>query len=330
VQSAETRHFIQDLVQLIHMRISVASLLFVVLVGGAACKSKTAGVDEKTQKDLAARRDILLATRKKLSDDKVKIEAEIKSVEASGGDASGLKKKLSDVTEQQSEMLAGQISELSAKVDGIARAGAGGGGGGGGDAQSNAALQAEVTRLEGLITKLEAAMRAGNAGGGGGGEVDTKLLAQMTALSEKCGNSSGPAVVVQAAAPKGANYTRGEVEPLLSKARANMSKKGLMPSDLPGQAQGLESEATKAMADADWGRAYLAAAQLSGNVDAIKVDRDFVRNKMLRLNARVSSAKLSEAANSAMSAGLQEVSDKYTSGDFAGANRKINLMFASL
>ncbi len=309
------------------MRISVASLLFVVLVGGAACKSKTAGVDEKTQKDLAARRDILLATRKKLSDDKVKIEAEIKSVEASGGDASGLKKKLSDVTEQQSEMLAGQISELSAKVDGIARAG---GGGGGGDAQSNAALQAEVTRLEGLITKLEAAMRAGTTGGGGGGEVDTKLLAQMTALSEKCGNSSGPAVVVQAAAPKGANYTRGEVEPLLSKARANMSKKGLMPSDLPGQAQGLESEATKAMADADWGRAYLAAAQLSGNVDAIKVDRDFVRNKMLRLNARVSSAKLSESANAAMSAGLQEVSDKYTSGDFAGANRKINLMFASL
>ena len=309
------------------MRISVASLLFVVLVGGAACKSKTAGVDEKTQKDLAARRDILLATRKKLSDDKVKIEAEIKTVEASGGDASGLKKKLSDVTEQQSEMLAGQISELSAKVDGIARAGAGGGGGG--DAQSNAALQAEVTRLEGLITKLEAAMRAGNAGGGGG-EVDTKLLAQMTALSEKCGNSSGPAVVVQAAAPKGANYTRAEVEPLLSKARANMSKKGLMPSDLPGQAQGLESEATKAMADADWGRAYLAAAQLSGNVDAIKVDRDFVRNKMLRLNARVSSAKLSESANAAMSAGLQEVSDKYTSGDFAGANRKINLMFASL
>ncbi len=309
------------------MRISVASLLFVVLVGGAACKSKTAGVDEKTQKDLAARRDILLATRKKLSDDKVKIEAEIKSVEASGGDASGLKKKLSDVTEQQSEMLAGQISELSAKVDGIARAG---GGVGGGDAQSNAALQAEVTRLEGLITKLEAAMRAGTTGGGGGGEVDTKLLAQMTALSEKCGNSSGPAVVVQAAAPKGANYTRGEVEPLLSKARANMSKKGLMPSDLPGQAQGLESEATKAMADADWGHAYLAAAQLSGNVDAIKVDRDFVRNKMLRLNARVSSAKLSESANAAMSAGLQEVSDKYTSGDFAGANRKINLMFASL
>ena len=310
------------------MRISVASLLFVVLVGGAACKSKTAGVDEKTQKDLAARRDILLATRKKLSDDKVKIEAEIKSVEASGGDASGLKKKLSDVTEQQSEMLAGQISELSAKVDGIARAGAGGGGGG--DAQSNAALQAEVTRLEGLITKLEAALRAGNAGGGGGGEVDTKLLAQMSALSEKCGNSSGPAVVVQAAAPKGANYTRNEVEPLLSRARANMSKKGLMISDLPGQAQGLEGEATKAMADADWGRAYLAAAQLSGNVDAIKVDRDFVRNKMLRLNTRVSSAKLSESANAAMIAGLQEVSDKYTSGDFAAANRKINLMFASL
>lgn len=309
------------------MRISVASLLIVVLMGGAACKSKTAGVDEKTQKDLAARRDILLATRKKLSDDKVKIEAEIKSVEASGGDASGLKQKLSDVTEQQSEMLAGQISELSAKVDGIARAGAAGGGGGG-DAQANAALQAEVTRLEGLITKLEAAMRAGNAGGGG--EVDTRLLAQMTTLSEKCGNSSGPAVVVQAAAPKGANYTRAEVEPLLSKARANMSKKGLMISDLPGQAQGLEGEATKAMADADWGRAYLAAAQLSGNVDAIKVDRDFVRNKMLRLNARVSSAKLSESANAGMIAGLQEVSDKYTSGDFAAANRKINLMFASL
>ena len=106
------------------MKIRLASVLLVTLLGGGAgagCKSKTTSIDEQTQKDLAARRDVLLATRKKLSEDKAKIEAEIKTVEASGGDATGLKKKLSDVTEQQSEVLAGQISELSAKVDGIAR-----------------------------------------------------------------------------------------------------------------------------------------------------------------------------------------------------------------
>ncbi|HPH66795.1 MAG TPA: hypothetical protein PLF40_13655 [Kofleriaceae bacterium] len=307
------------------MKIRLASVLLVTLLGGGAgagCKSKTTSIDEQTQKDLAARRDVLLATRKKLSEDKAKIEAEIKTVEASGGDATGLKKKLSDVTEQQSEVLAGQISELSAKVDGIARSNSS-------DAPSSAALQAEVTRLEGLVNKLEAALRAANPGGGGS-DLEAKLLAQMNTLTEKCGNSAGPAVVVQTAAPKGSNYTRAEVEPLLSKARANMSKKGLMISDLPGQAQGLEGEATKAMADGDWGRAYLAAAQLAGNVDAIKVDRDFVRAKMARLNARVSSAKLNESANAAMSAGLVEVSDKYSSGDFAAANRKINQMFASL
>jgi hypothetical protein len=305
------------------MRMSFAALLVASVLSTSACKNKAASVDEATQKDLAARRDALMSTRKKLTEDKAKIEAEIKSVESTGGDASGLKKQLLDVTDKQNEVLQSQMNELITKVDNIARPAAGAD-----NSASNAALQAEVSRLEGLITKLEAALKASTAGGGGGAD-QSKLLAQMTVLSEKCGNATS-AVVVQTAAPKGSSYTRAEVEPLLSKARSSMVKKGLLSSDLPGQIQGLESEATKAMSAGDWGRAYLAAAQLSGNVDAIKVDRDFVRNKMGRLNSKMSSAKRDDATNTAMSAGLVEIQDKYGNGDFAAANRKINQLFAQL
>ena len=56
-----------------------------------------------------------------------------------------------------------------------------------------------------------------------------------------------PTTIIQTVDAKGSQYTKKDVEPLLSKARSEMAKKGLLRSDLPPAAQGLEKEATDAM-----------------------------------------------------------------------------------
>jgi len=101
---------------------------------------------------------------------------------------------------------------------------------------------------------------------------------------ETCGGGA-PMIIQQVAAPKGGNYTRKDIEPMIGRAKTAMQKKGILGSDL-GPASGLEAESTKAMADGDWGKAYLAAAQLAATVDAIKIDRGFITDIATQENAR--------------------------------------------
>ena len=54
----------------------------------------------------------------------------------------------------------------------------------------------------------------------------------------------------------------------MARARREMNKKGLVGSDLPAPVRDLESEATKAMAKADYGKAHFAANQLLANIRA--------------------------------------------------------------
>lgn len=143
---------------------------------------------------------------------------------------------------------------------------------------------------------------------------------------ETCGAAT-PMIIQQVAAPRGGKYTRKDIEPLLRRARNAMARKGIIAGDL-GAAAGLETEATKAMADGDWGKAYLAAAQLAATIDQVKIDRNFVSAKHRRLHDRVKAGKLDEATSSAMTAGMQEVLQRYGDGDFAAANRKLNQLWA--
>ena len=106
-----------------------------------------------------------------------------------------------------------------------------------------------------------------------------------------------------------------------------MQAKGILASDL-GAASGLESESTKAMAEGDWGRAYLAAAQLDQTVKAIKVDRPFIQAKYNRLHVRVSSGKQDEATTKQLTDGMTDVMQKFGDGDFAAANKKLNVLWS--
>lgn len=293
----------------------------VALAAGPGCKGKsdvTSAPDPaalKAQQELIARRDALLAQRQKIAGERDKLSAEIQQVEAKGGDTSELAKKRADLEQQ----LQGQDAELDtirtnveATLAKIAAAG---------DAAAGLATrEASMGSREDRVAKRESQLA----------ERERTLATRESQLAQReketCGVAA-PMIIQQVAAPKGSNYTRKEIEPLLSRARATMAKKGILAGDL-GPAASLESDATKAMADGDWGKAYLASAQLAATVDQMKIDRNFVSAKHGRLHARVKSSKLDETTSQALTEGMKEVLQKYGDGDFAAANRKLNQLWA--
>lgn len=298
---------------------TVGILVIWLLAAGCKGKSDASSAPDpaalKAQQELIARRDALLAQRQQLQGESDKLIQEIAKVEARGGDTSELSRKKAELDKQ----MQGQDAELDTirtnvetTLAKIAAAG---------DAAAViASREANMGTREKSVAQREAALA----------ERERVLAGREATLAQReketCGVAQ-PMIIQQVAAPKGSNYTRKDIEPLLGRARAAMSKKGILAGDL-GPASGLESESTKAMADNDWGKAYLAAAQLSATVDAIKIDRAFITAKYGRLNQRVSSGKLDEQTSQQLTEGMKEVLQKYGDGDFAAANRKLNQLWA--
>ena len=115
----------------------------------------------------------------------------------------------------------------------------------------------------------------------------------------------------------------------MGKAKGAMSKKGLINSDLGAQAS-LEDEITKALSESDWTRGYILASQLVQTIDAIKIDRNFIKAKYERLNGRVRSAKVDEPTQAQLDQGMKEIMQKWGDGDFAAANKRINGLYGAL
>jgi hypothetical protein len=292
------------------------------LVAGTGCKAKGEGSSApdpaalKAQQDLIARRDALLAQRQKLAGERDKVTEEIKAVEAKGGDTTELTRKKVDL-EQQMQGQDTELDTIRTSVEAtLAKIAASGD-----IAAGIATREASMSAREGRVAQRESQLA----------DRERALASRESQLAQReketCGTS--PPLVIQQVAPppKGASYSRKEIEPLLKTAQAAMQKKGLIAGDL-GSAAGLAGEATKAMSDGDWGKAYLAASQYAAAIDQIKIDRSFVLNKHNRLNARVKNAKLDEATSAALTEGMKEVIQKYGDGDFAAANRKLNQLWA--
>jgi hypothetical protein len=281
-----------------------------------ACKAKGESNAEpdpaalKAQQELVARRDALMSQRQKLQGERDQIDEKIKQVSATGGDTSELAKQRAAI-DTQLENQSSDLSSISNKIDQVVAHGdsaanlAGREANMGSREKSVAARELQFAERERAIAQREA------------------TLAQRE--KETCGVAA-PMIIQQVAAPKGTNYTRKDIEPLLGKARATMSKKGLLASDL-GPAAGLEGESTAAMRDGDWGKAYLAAAQLSATVDAVKVDRSFIGAKAGRLQSYVKSKQRDEATEQVLADGMKEVMQKFGDGDFGAANRKLNQLW---
>lgn len=293
----------------------------IALAAGTGCKGKSEANPApdpaalKAQQDLIARRDALLAQRQKLASERDKLSEEIKQVEEKGGDTTELAKKKADLEKE----LQGQDAELDTIRSNVettlAKIAAAG------DAAAGvAAREAGMGSREERVAKREAAMA----------DRERTLASREAQLAQReketCGTSP-PMIIQQVAAPKGGNYTRKDIEPLIGRAKAAMQKKGILTGDL-GSAAGLEADATQAMNGSDWGKAYVAAMQLLAVVDQIKVDRAFVSAKHGRLHNRVKGGKLDETTSAALTEGMKEVLQKYGDGDFVAANKKLNQLWA--
>ncbi len=300
----------------------LAGLCLCIVVFASACKNKgdaEAAPDPaaiKAQQELVARRDALLAQRDKLQGESTKLQEEIVQVKASGGDVTELERKKKDIDtqlEQQSSSIDNTSSELdkiSSKLDA---------------AGGIAAREARVAEREARVAEREKAAM----------NKMQQLMELESKNAEKwkdsCATGGGTTTVIQQIAPpkSGGNYTRKEVDSLVSKAKSGMNKKGLLASDLGAQSA-LESEITKALQDSDWTRGYILASQLVQTIDGITVNRNFIKAKYDRLQARVKQAKPEASVSSQLEAGMGEVMQKYGDGDFGAANRKINQLYGLL
>lgn len=277
----------------------------------------------RAQQALIARREAMLATRNKTQEEKKKLQEEMRRTAESGGDTSEMQSKMAELDSQlevQNDQLASEFQALSTKLDSIAAATAASSDQSAGIATREADLSSREERLAQREDRV--AIR------------ETKVGEREQREALACANAAPTTIVQQVPvpAPQKGNYSRKEIDGFLGRARAAMGKRGILASDLPGHAQGLEREATSAMADGDMGKAFLAASQLSATVDAVKIDSAFVKAKVSRLQGRISAkgGKLDETTNKNMGSGIADVMQKWGDGDYGKANAKLNQLYGAL
>jgi hypothetical protein len=286
--------------------------------GAASCKERgdaSTAPDPaalKAQQELTKRRDALLEQRQRLEGQRKLVLEEIQKAEASGGDTKELTRQRDDLTSQidgqsaELGQMSNKLSTLSTKLDSAAEI---------------SAREDRMAQREGRVAAREASL----------GDRERALASREEKLAQReketCGTA--PPMIIQTAKADG-KYGKADVQPLLARARATMTKKGVLVADLPGPAQGLEGESTRAMADGDWGKAYFAAAQLVAMVDAVKIDRAFIQAKTARLSSQIKASKPDETTNQQLSGVLSDVMQKYNDGAFGAANQRLNQLAALL
>ena len=263
----------------------------------------------KAQQDLLARRDALVAARTKLQNERETVVQQIQDAEAKGSDVTDLKKKMAELDSQIESSTSDLISMVNSKLDAIKQTG---------DRSSGlASREAEIAAREKAVAEREARVA----------DREKAIVQRDFELSQRwkdsCTMTSAPLIIQQAPA-KGGSYTKADVSALVGKAKSAMARKGLITSDLPGPAQGLESEASKALNDNDMSKAYFAAAQLAATVDSIQINRPFIQAKTARLQAQIKASKVDEHTQSQLATILADVIQKYNDGDFGAANHRLN------
>lgn len=270
---------------------------------------------------LLGKRDALFNMRRDLQDKRVALAAERAQIQKSGGDTSEVDDKARALLEEEGK-LADQERQLNQRMQEILRqrreimTDLSASGGGGDDVTRREAgiakRERELARRENDIATREAAVSKREEG-----------LASKWKDSCVVGTSE---TIVKTVDIKGSSYTKKDVEPLLRRARRAMSKKGLLASDLPEQARGLEKEANNGMKDGDYGRARLAASQLVSTVRAIKIDKGFIAAKIQRLSRRMKGKSLRKQTEGL----FREATSLYGDAKFARANGKLNKIYSSL
>ncbi len=272
---------------------------------------------------LLGKRDALLNMRQSISDQRATLDAERDEIRKAGGDTTEIDKKVAALADEEKD-LASQETELLQSSKDLANQRrelfASAAGGGGAEAQI-ASREAGIANREKQIARRENEV----------GAREAALAKREEGLADKWKDScavAAPATttIIRTVDTKGSSYTKKDVEPLLKKARQEMGKKGLLKSDLPAQAKGLEKEANDGMRDGDYGRARLAASQLLRTVKGIRINKAFIAAKIARLNQRIGGKRLS-AKNEGLFRGATSA---YGDAKFSSANSKLNKISSGL
>lgn len=292
---------------------------------------EAAGTDAPAVTDVApednavlARRDALLKMRGEIEEKREALAAKRREIRASGGDTSALDDEADKLRERE-RALADEEASLSGKIDALLedrRAMMRALAAGDDKAARIAAREATLAQRARLLAAREGKVAAREA----------KMAEREQALASREANmcGGGGTTIVKTVPAQGSRYSRKDVDPLLKRARRAMSQKGLLRSDLPSPAQGLEREATRSMARGDYGRARFAAAQLVDSVDSVRVDKGFIAAKIRRLNAVIREKKLTSKQQSSIDSLFRDATAAYGDGEFSGANRKLNQIYAAV
>jgi hypothetical protein len=314
------------------MRPGIAGVLLAALTALSAvaigCKGKEAGGSSteaaaegaklaEAEDGLLARRDALLSRRVALRDKQADLDARRKAALADGGDTKALDEEAAALASSEGELveeergLNSKLDELLGQRRAMMQTIAG--------ADGVAGREAAIAAREKAVAQREAKLGEREA------SLSTRESEAAARWKEAC-TIGGTTTIVQAAPERGGSYTKKDVEPLLAAAREDMQKRGILASDLPEAARGLEAEAGKAMASGDYSTARLAARQLHGTVKGIKIDRGFIAAKIGRLNAMAKGKKLGAEVEQL----FRDATASYGDGKFADSNRKLNKIVAAL
>lgn len=309
------------------LSLSLVIAAAIVLAGGAGCKDKGGGkkaaaIDQSMERRLIERRDALLRNRDDLQAEKDKLAAERQRVISEGGDTSEIDRRAEDLksreaalSTEESQIVGQLMDEREALLAAVQS---------GNDASARATFreQAAAGREKTVAGREEkvAAREAAIA-------LREKQLADRERTT--CGTAA-PTTIIQTVDAKGSKYAKKDVEPLLTKTRSTMSSRGILAGDLPAPVRDLEKEATAAMADADYGRAFLAAQQLWKTVSSMAIDRPFIQGKSARISGLARSKKLDPSVQSQVDGWFAEATTQFVDGDYKGANKKLNQIWGAL
>ena len=297
------------------MRAAGLCVLLLLVCSVGACKGKgdaDAAPDPaavKAQQDLIARRDALLAMRTQLQGESDELDNKIKEAQAKGEPTDELVKQKADLDKKLQDT-SSEVQSATGKLD-ASRAALD-------KATAVAAREADMASREKTVAEREARVA----------EREKMLIQRDAEMAARWKDScqGGSTTIIQAApTPKGGNLSKKEVSDLIARGKAAMAKKALVTGDLPGYAQGLESDAMKALQADDTYKASVAATGFVQAVDQIKVDKKFISEKMNRLNAAFrAKGKVDEGAQQQLGAINNDVSKLVIDGDYISANRKLN------
>jgi hypothetical protein len=272
---------------------------------------------------LIARRDALLKSREGIQEQAAALEAERARIAQAGGDTAEVDKKVAALRTQEAALSSEESDILERLMDErktLLAAAAGGA-----DATAQVAVREQgmagreksVASREDRVAQREAALA----------ERERALAARE---KETCGVGAAPTTIIQTVDAKGSKYDKRDVEPMLKKARGVMGDRGILASDLPGNVRGLEKEATEAMADADFGRAYLAANQLFKTVSVLPIDKAFIQAKSSRISAVAKGKTLDGGVQKSVDDLFSDATSRFVDGDYKGANKKLNQIWSAI